>query len=270
MINAIKDIGYALTSPECYRDFMNYKKRKVLLHVLILVVVAGIITMGKPVLEFVSYGGFETLLEEQIPEFTASEEQGFWIEEPVEIDEYNFLVKADSDVVKEDITDLDGQYGSYDYVIVVDKEQVYINLAGLQEFVARFDEIPDFYLTKDDVVAYAPLLNMACFWGVLAGIFADFLYYLITAFVISMMSGILATILRVRLNHRKLFKMAVYAGTFSYILLMVLTVIGKNVPNFTFFNYLITMGYMFFALKEYKESGIEELPPENFGGREDL
>ena len=270
MIGAIKDIWYAVTSPECYRDFMNYKKRKLLLHILILVVVAGIITMGKPVVEFISYGGFETLLEEQIPEFTASEENGFWIAEPVEIDEYNFLVKADSEVVKEDITDLDGQYGSYDYVIVVDKEQVYMNLAGLQEFVARFDEIPGFYLTKDDVVAYAPLLNMACFWGVLAGIFADFIYYIMAAVVVSMLSGILATILRVRLNNRKLFKMAVYAGTFSYILLLVLTVIGKTVPNFTFFNYLITLGYMFFALKEYKESGIEELPPENFGGREDF
>ena len=67
LINAIKDIGYALTSPECYRDFMNYKKRKVLLHVLILVVVAGIITMGKPVLEFVLLIKFQNHHKKQIP-----------------------------------------------------------------------------------------------------------------------------------------------------------------------------------------------------------
>ena len=41
------------------------------------------------------------------------------------------------------------------------------------------------------------------------------------------------------------------------------------VPNFTFFSYVITLGYMYFAIKDFKEYAMEELPPEGFGGRED-
>ena len=63
--------------------------------------------------------------------------------------------------------------------------------------------------------------------------------------------------------------MAVYAGTLSYILLFVQTVIGKTVPNFTFFSYVITLGYMYFAIKDFKAYAMEELPPEGFGGRAD-
>ena len=161
MIRSIKDIWYAITSPEHYRDFMNYKKRNLFLYVFILIFAAGIIIYGVPAAKFMAAGGFGTMLEEGIPDFTASSAEGFWIEEPVEIDEYNFLIKADSDIVREDITDLDGQYGTYDYVIMVDKEQIYLSIPGMQEITARFDEMPGFSFTKDDILAYTPVMYMA-------------------------------------------------------------------------------------------------------------
>ena len=269
MINAIKDIWYAISSPEKYRDFMNYKKRNLLLYVFVLVFAAGLVIMGVPAVQFMSNGGFETLLEEGIPDFTASSENGFWIEEPIEIDEYNFLIKADSDVVREDITDLNGQYGSYEYVIMVDKEQIHVSAPGMQEITARFDEMPGFSFTKEDILGYIPVMYMAAIWVFVLSLLIDFGYYFLVAAVISWMAGVIASFMRVRLGNVRLFKMAVYAGTLSYILLFVQTVTGKMVPNFTFFSYVITLGYMYFAIKEYKEAGIEELPPEEFGGRED-
>ena len=63
--------------------------------------------------------------------------------------------------------------------------------------------------------------------------------------------------------------MAVYAGTLSYLLTMVQGMIGKSIPNFSFFSLIISTGYMFFAIKDYRDCGIEELPPEQFGNRED-
>ena len=49
-----------------------------------------------------------------------------------------------SDVVYDDITDLNGQYGSYEYVIIADKEQIHMKTPGREEITARFDEMPDF------------------------------------------------------------------------------------------------------------------------------
>ena len=269
MIKAIKNIWYAITSPESYRDFMNHKKKTLLMYVFVLTFSASVVIYGIPAAEFMANGGLKTLLETEIPDFKASSEEGFWIEEPIEIDEFNFFVKADSDIVKEDITDLDGQYGSYDYVVMVDKEQIHVNVPGMQEVTARFDEMPGFSFSKDDVLSYIPVMYMACLWAFAIGILIDFGYYFIVAAVISWMAGIIASFMRVRLGNVKLFKMSVYAGTLSYILLFLQTVTGKMVPNFTFFSYVITLGYMYFAIKDFKENGMEELPPEAFGGRED-
>lgn len=268
MTKTIKDIWYAITSPEHYRNFMNYERKNIMLYVLVLVFLAEIISMGIPAVEFLADGGFEAMLEDEIPDFTASSEDGFWIEEPVEIDEFNFLIKANSDIVHEDITDLNGQYGSYDYVVVVDKEQVHVKMPERQEVTARFDEMIDFSFSKEDVMSAVPFMYLAAVWIIMMLLISDFIYYFITALIVSWGAGIVASFMGLRLGNRKIFKMSVYAGTFSYLLSMVQVFTGKSIPNFAFFSFIITMGYMFFALKEYKESGIEELPPEQFGNRE--
>ena len=269
MINAIKDIWYALTSPEKYRDFMKYKKKRLFLHVFVLVFAASVIIYGIPAAQFMAEGGFEVLLEDEIPDFTASSEDGFWIEEPVEIDEFNLMIRANSNEVKEDITDLDGQYGSYDNVFVVDKEQIHISIVGANEITARFDEMPGFSFSKADLMEYIPMMYMICVWGFIFGILMDFAYYFVAALIVSWMAGIIASFMRVKIGRSKIMNMSVYAGTLSYILLFVQTVTGKMVPNFTFFSYVITLGYMYFAIKDFKEYAMEELPPEGFGGRED-
>lgn len=268
MIKSIKDIWYAITSPESYREFMNYKKGTILLYVLVLTFISGIIATGIPAVQFMASGGFKAALEEGIPEFTASTEDGFWIEEPLEIDEYNFLIKANSDVVYDDITDLNGQYGSYEYVIIADKEQIHMKTPGREEITARFDEMPDFSFSKHDVMSYIPVMYLSAIVVFIILVLSDFGYYLINAFVVSWGSGVIASFMKLRIGNKRLFKMAVYAGTFSYLLSLVFMIMGKSIPNFSFFSLLISTGYMFFALKEYKESGIEELPPEQFGNRE--
>lgn len=269
MINTIKDIFYAVTSPEKYRDFMNYKMRRLLLYVFVLVFASGIVNFAVPAVRFLSEGGLGTLLETNIPEFTASSEDGFWIEEPVEIDEYDFLIKADSDSVREDISDLDGQYGSYEYVIMVDQEQIYLKAPGMGELTARFDEMPGFSFSKADIIGYIPLMYVALLWFIVLSMLMDYGYYFLVAAVISWMGGIFASFMRVRLGGKKLFRMSVYAGTLTFLLSLIQMAIGQSIPNFSMFGYVITLGYLFFAIKDYKESGIEELPPDRFGGRED-
>ena len=269
MIKAIKDIWYAISSPEKYRDFMDYKRKTIAFYVLVLTLITSCINFGVPAAQFMSAGGFEKMLEEGIPEFSVSSEEGFWIEEPIEIDEYNFLIKANSDIVREDITDLDGQFASYNYVVMVDKEQIHVNSPGTQEITARFDEMEGFHLTKADIMEYIPMFYLVSVLMFVFGILIDYLYYFVMAAVISWMAGLIASFMRVRLGNVRLFKMSVYAWTFAYLLLFAQTMIGKIIPNYTLFSYIITLGYMFFAIKDYKEYGMEELPPEEFGGRED-
>lgn len=269
MISTLKDILYAMTSPEKYRDFMNYKMRKLFFYVFVLVFASGIITMGIPAAKFMAAGGYEVLLEEEIPNFTVSSESGLWLEEPIEIDEYNFLIKADSETVREDISDLNGQFGSYEYVIMADKEQVYVKAPGMQEITARFDEMPGFSLSKEKIIEYTPVMYVASLWVFVLALLMDYAYYFMVALVISWMAGVFTSFMRVRLSNKKIFQMAVYAGTTSYFLSLIQTLVGTYVPNFTFFSYVITLGYLYFAIKDYKENEMEELPPGQFGGRED-
>ena len=268
MRRTIKDIWYALTSPEKYREFMNYKKKNLLLYVLVLVFISGVFSIGVPAARFKASVGFDTLLRENIPEFRASAE-GFWIEEPIEIDEYNFLIKADSNVVKDDITDINGQYGSYDYVIMVDKEQIYIKNPTMQDITARFENMGDVSFSKEDVLSYIPIMYMASIWAIVLVLLVDYGYYFLTAFVVSWGCGVIAAFMKVRIDGKKMFKMAVYAGTLSYLLTLLQGIIGKTIPNFSFFSLIISSGYMFFAIREYRDCGMEVLPPEQFGNRED-
>lgn len=269
LIRAIKDIWYALTSPEKYRDFMNYKKRYLLVYVLVLVLISSIFSMFVPAAKFLASGGLRTFLNERIPDFTVNSEDGFWIEESVEIDEYNFLIKADSNIVRDDITDLNGQFGSYDYVIMVDKEQIYLKTPGIPEVTARFDELEGFSFAKETILSYIPVMYMAAIWACVLVLLIDYGYYFLTAFVVSWGSGVIASFMKLRLGNVKLFKMAVYAGTLSYLLTLVQGMIGKSIPNFSFFSLIISTGYMFFAIKDYRDCGKEELPPEEFGNREE-
>lgn len=264
-MKTLKNIWYSLTSPESYRDFMNYKTRNLLLHVFVLVFASSFITMGIPAAQFMASGGFGRLLEEEIPEFTASSENGFWIEKPVEIDEYNFLIKADSNVVREDIRDLDGQYGSYDFVIMVDKEQIYVKAPGMQELSARFDEMPGFSFSKANILEYTPVMYMSAVWVFVLAFLMDYGYYFLSAFVVSFGSGVLASFMKVRLGSKKLFRMSVYAGTLSYLLGVIQVLTGITIPSFSFFSLIISTGYMYFAIRDYRDSGIEELPPEKIG-----
>lgn len=270
MINTIKDLWYALTSPEKYRDFMNYKTGKLLLYVLVLIIFSSIFTMGIPSVQFMTNGGIQKIVDEQVPEFKLSNE-GFWIEHPVEIDEYNYLIKANSDIVYEDITDINGAYGTYDCIIAVDKEQIYMKSPNAPEVVARFDQMNDFTFTKKDFKNYIPVMYMAIACVMVLSFLIDYAYYFITAFVVSWGAGVFTSFMKVKINGKKLFKMAVYAGTLSYVLQTIQVLIGKYIPNFSMFSLIISTGYMYFAIKDYRDHGIEELPPEPTGNydRED-
>lgn len=264
----LKDFLYAITSPEKYRDFMHYRLRRLLFYVFMLMLVSQVALLGPLVVKFMASGGFDALLTEMIPEFRANSEEGFWIEEPIDIDEYNVLIRASSDEVKEDITDLNGQYGSYDYVIVVDHEQIYVKSPGMQEIAARFDEIPGFSIAKQDLVAYSPILYLIFIWIFILSILLNIVSYFFAAAIISIFASVIASFMRVRLGKRRLFKMAVYAGTASFLIEFVQMMFGFTIPNYTIFSYIITLGYLYYAIKDYRDSGIEELPPEQFGGRE--
>ena len=270
MINIFKDIWYALTSPEKYREFMNYNKGKLLLYVLVLTLFSGVITVGIPAAQFLAAGGFGQILNDQIPEFSISSQNGFQIEEPVVIDSYNYLVKADSNVVYEDITDISGEYGSYDYMIVLDREQIYVKSANDQGIVGKFEDMGDLTFTKQDILSYVPVMYVTSVFVIILSFLFDFGYYFMTAFVVSWGSGVFVSFMRLKIGGKKLFKMAVYAGTLSYLLNIVQFCIGKTIPNFSLFSLIISTGYMYFAIKDYKDNGMDELPPEyQMNDRED-
>lgn len=249
----LRDIWYAVSRPDAYREFMNTRKRNLIFHVLTLTLISCLLTMVLPAAKFMSAGGLDRLLNEEVPDFKISEE-GFWIEKPVEIDEYNFLIRANSDIVKEDIEDLDGQYGSYDYVIVADREQLYMKTPGMQDISARFSDLKGLSFTKADMISYVPVMYMIYLWVFVLIVLIDFGYYFIIALATSWIGGVIASFMKLRIGGKALFKMAVYAETTTYLLGIAQGVIGKGIPNFEFFGHLISLGYMYFALKEYKDT----------------
>ena len=126
----------------------------------------------------------------------------------------------------------------------------------------------EFSFSKENLLSYTPLLYAVAITVIVMILVVDYAGYFLTALMIAWFAGIMSIFLRIRFGMGKLYKMAIYAGTLSYILTTVQTVIGKSIPNFSFFSLIISMGYMYFAMKDYKESGIEQSTPEQFGNRE--
>ena len=81
-----------------------------------------------------------------------------------------------------------------------------MSVPGVQEVTARFDEMPGFSFTIEDILNYVPVMYMACIWACVLGILIDFGYYFIIAAVISWMAGVIASFMRVRLGNKRLFK----------------------------------------------------------------
>lgn len=252
-----RDLWYAVSRPDAYREFMNYRKRNIIGHVLLLIILSFVLTMLFPAASFIASGGFERILKEDLPDFKVSE-QGFWIEEPIEIDEYNILINANSDVVRNDIHDLNGQYGTYDNVIIADKEQIYIKTPAMPEITVRFSDMEPFTFTKETMSSYIPVLYLVYIWIFFLSSLINFGFYFLTALATSWIAGVIASFMRLRIGGVPLFKMSVYAGTAAFLLNLVLALVRSytqtviNVPDF--FGYLITLGYMYFALKDLRDT----------------
>lgn len=257
MKRTLRDIWYAVSRPDAYREFMHYRKKNLIFYVLFLVLSSFLLTILLPSAGFLASGGFGRILREEIPDFRASND-GFWIEEPIEIDEYNVLIRANSDVVYEDIQDLDGQYGSYDNVIIADKEQIYIRSVSMPEIRARFSEMDEFTFTKEDMLSYVPVIYMIYAWIFFFACLMNFGFYFLTALATSWIAGLIASFMRLQIGSTPLFKMAVYAGTASWLLTTILSLlriyaqVSVSIPDF--FGYLLTLGYMYFGLKDYKDN----------------
>lgn len=265
MIKGLKNVWYSITSPEKYREFMNHKLRHLFLHVIILVLISAFFTAIIPALKFLSTGGFGKMINEEIPEFHLSSDQGFWIAEPVLIDEYNVYIEANSDLIKEDIRDFSGSFGSYDYVIIVDQQKLYMKMSDTQEFIVHFDELQDKEFTKKDFLSVIPVMYVVVVLVFLIATLVDFGYYFMVAFVTSWFAGIIASFMNIRLGGKKIYYMTIYAGTTSYFVGMLqMFFMGETIKNYTFFSMVITLGYLYFALKDYKENCMEEIPPREF------
>ena len=135
--------------------------------------------------------------------------------------------------------------------------------AGAPEISGRFDEMTDFSFTKEDIINYIPMMYMAALCAIVISLLIDFGYYFLCAFVVSWGAGIFTSLMHVKINGKKLFKMAVYAGTLSYIVQTIQILIGKSIPNFSLFSLIISTGYMYFAIKDCRDNGIEDLPTDH-------
>lgn len=251
MKRTLRDIGYAVAKIDAYREFMNYRVRNIVFHVLTLVLVSMLVTIAPIAAVYARAGGLDNIIREYVPEFKVSKD-GFWIEHPVEIDEYNVYVNVNSDVVRDDIFDLNGAYGTYDNVIMIDKEQYYIKSMGTQEFSGRFSD-GELALSREDMIKTLPVVYMLFLWFFVLTFLMNFGFYLLTSLATSWIAGVIASFMKLRIGGGRLFKMAVYAGTTSFLLENVFGLI-RPTGMMTYFGYLISLGYMYFALRDIKDS----------------
>lgn len=261
MIQGFQDAWCALTKPEAYQRFMNYKKRKIFFYVLMILTASLLISSVPDIIKLGKMGGLKGIIEEQIPDFEISKEHGLKTEKPVKYDSYELFVEIDPNKTYENIKIPDGEYDTYEAVLIADAEKVYMETQETGGSIFYYEDITgDLKFSKEAVLDMVPMLYGILVVAVIVALLLWAASYFLMAYAIGCFGHILARFMKVQISFGKVYIWAVYAKTVTVFLDLLSSLLNMDIPYYFYFHTFVCMGYMYFVLKDYKENMDETSP----------
>ncbi|MGN0335022.1 MAG: DUF1189 domain-containing protein [Lachnospiraceae bacterium] len=253
MKDTLRDIWYALTRPDAYREFITYKKGRIFLYILFVTLISYVCATASTAVAFIKAGGLSGIMNENIPKFSISAERGLWIEEPVLIDEYNLYVEIDPEKTYEDITDPEGENVFYGNILIADSEKMYFKSEGVGAQTIYYEDLTGIELNNETLDEMIPIMYAAAAAVLLISFLIDAAYYFLMAYMVACFAHLMAKIMKMNMAFRPVLNMSIYARTVVQVISVIITIAGISIPHFYIFSIIIAMGYMYFALKDYRE-----------------
>jgi len=242
MNTIFEDFSIAMVQPGEYKNFLNKKKRKVALYVVILITVAAlanvlypVITMGRMAADFYNY---------DVPYFKV-ENGEFFIEDDFEIKEKPaFLGLSNDKTYKEEDTD------GFDVAVLVDKQNFIVkNNAGVYSYRIK-DLGNEISFDKNSLYVFK---NFFIIFLVFTGVFMYALSYVgffIGVLLTKWVSSPFVRVMGININSSQQFRLAIYSRTVPVLLGALLGMWSYGLPYV--FSILISEIYLYVVYSRMK------------------
>lgn len=257
-MNIFAELVHSVYDFKSYPGYRKNRGGKAFLYGLLLSVVYLLAAVLLPaVITVAGFGGFGGMAREAIPNFKL-EDGRLWVEEPVEIQQYDsyqggICFRVDTDhPITEEITDVD--LLAFDQVLVLDAENGIVKAEGGS--VIRFS-YSDFDLGEWDRESFlqelVPLIPVVIWVMVIIMVCAGFFDFFAGAFVVAVIGCILSAVMGSRLKFGELYKLAIYARTPAMVIKIIYSWIPIVIPYFYVISFGISAFYMWKAMQHIKE-----------------
>ncbi len=264
-MNIFKEMGLSIYSFKSYGEFLKNKKGKVFGFGVMLVVIYFLITMGIPVIRFFGGESISTKIEKSVPDFELSDGE-LWVDGVYIYDYSGMYIEIDTDSrsVLRSAYDMQDFLDDYTQVIMMDSEKIIIKDKG-QVQQAYFSQL-DFEFSRDDLLLLVPyayiflavFMVIAFFW-MAALFFAGVL-------VITLISLIVASCMKVKISFGKLYTLGVYSRTLPLIIKAAISFLPFGIPFFYIINIGLSVLIVGLALQKMKQQPQAPAGPSYGGG----
>jgi hypothetical protein len=252
----------SITNPKYYKDFLKESTGKAVVYLLLLCLIFGGISAIRNVYDWNK--GIITVVNEfneKVPNFTLENgELNVEGEMPIIFEEKQESVFIVDTSGKTDETVLD----KYNSGVFVSKTKFVQKKSSMQKTETSFDGLKTLTFTKAKVekwIGYAKFVNVVI---ILFGPMFFFGFKFIAAFIVSLIGLIINAFCKAKVTFGEIYKLSIYALTFSIILKVFFAVIGVHVPQFWILYYGIPLIYLGLGLNLISKDQNQDLEKDIF------
>ena len=258
-----KKIGFFLklknciVDPTAYNTFLKESTGRAVVYLLLLCLIFGGISAIRNVYDF-NMGIFvaSNVFKEKVPNFTLENgELNVEGQMPIIINDGQASVVIIDTSGKSDETVLD----KYSSGVFISKTKFVQKKSYIQKTETNFASLKTITITKAQVETWIGLIKYGNIFIVVLGPIFFFAFKFIAAFIVSLFGLIINAFFKAKVNFTQMYKLSIYALTFSIILKVFFAVISVQVPHFWILYYGIPLIYLGVGLNSISKTQQESL-----------
>ena len=264
-MNIFAEIPASIAGTKRYPSFLNNKKGKVFLYLMLLTLVYFICAYIVPFVSFeLSTGGIKQVILENVPDFSL-ENGTFHIDTPINYEESGTLVVVDTSAsnwtAAYDTSDWEDALSDYSRALIADQCNMIFKDEG-QVQVFSFADLGIEHFTRDTLISFLPFVGLILIVAFIFLYFWHLLLYLLGALIVALIGMIICSCMHYKLTYGQLILLSIYAKTLSLLVKAVLNLFDVSIVFYGFMGCAVSCIYLGFAIAHIKQNEIERQAPQ--------
>lgn len=240
-ISFINKVRISITSIRGYKELIKEKLSKAIIYSILLSLIVGVI---QGIVSFVTISSIQKTMEKVISsdEFKFTLKDGIlnFENSPIKSEEGRNIVYIDTNISLDNVDSIRNIVVHKDVSIAILKDGISYRING-EEYNYKFSEVPLVGTIDNEMLLKSlNLIGIIKYIAFISAIIITYIYFMINAFLLSIVGMLLNKINKLGLSYEILFKTSVYATTLPTILALILP-IGS-------FGFLISGMYLIFVV----------------------